>query len=116
MRKPVLLLFVAVAVGVTPGCGMLENITSPGSVWDDGEMRLFFGGPQADWAAIEKCLDDDDANGAHRAAVVVGRVLDTPISTAADVCCYAVVGTACLPLIALKGLTNSSQPHEVFAR
>jgi hypothetical protein len=115
MCKPVLVLFVAVAVGVTPGCGTLENITSPGSVWDDGEMRLLFGGPQADWAAIEKCLDDD-ANGSHRAAIVVGRVLDTPLSAAADVCCYGAVGAVCLPFIVLKSLTNSTEPHAVFGR
>jgi hypothetical protein len=34
-------------------------------------------------------------------AVLAGRALDTPLSAAADVCCYGVVVAACIPLIAL---------------
>jgi hypothetical protein len=43
-------------------------------------------------------------------------VLDTPISAAADVCCYGVAGAVCLPFIVLYAAANSSQPHQVFGR
>jgi hypothetical protein len=115
MQRPALILFLAAGVGVMSGCGSLENLTCPAKVWDDGQSRLLFGGPRADWAAVQKCLEDD-ADGSQRVAVLAGRALDTPLSAAADVCCYGVVGAACVPLIALYCMTNAQHPMAFFGR